>query len=189
MTVILVLAISAAASAAETEGPATSPFAAVADSTGAAGPPPEIVTAIVFRSQCGRCHGSDRPASGLSLRPEHLIEGMVDVPSRKVPELKLIDTTNPDKSYLLMKIRGDEGIVGLRMPLGREPLNETATAAVEAWVDVVASSVADTAAAAEPEPPEAPETPAGEEAPAAPHAEQEAEPAPEEVEPAEEDVR
>jgi hypothetical protein len=74
---------------------------------------------------------------------------MIDVPSKQIPKLKLVDTGNPEKSYLLMKLRDDEDAIGERMPLGADPLGEPAMAAIEAWVRAVsASAKADTAAVA-----------------------------------------
>lgn len=167
--------------------PATiTPFAAAtapagADTTGTVGPPPAAVTAIIFKTSCGRCHGSDRPAIALSLKSEDFAAATIDVPSREIKELKLVDTKDPDKSYLLMKIRGDEGIIGERMPMGSKALDEQAIATVETWIlEVSAAAAADTAAAAESGAQEALE--AEEETPAAPEAEGEAQPVPDEAE-------
>jgi mono/diheme cytochrome c family protein len=175
---------------------ATPKAAAEADSGAATGPPPAAVTAIIFKTSCGRCHGSDRPAVGLSLKREDFAAATIDVPSKEVPELKLVDTKNPEKSYLLMKIRGDEGIIGERMPIGSKALADEGIAAIEAWVREVSAAAADTTEASEagapateeePETAPAPEAERETEAPAAPEtaeepeapADTEAEPAPE----------
>jgi len=121
-------------------------------------PDPATVVAGIFRVSCGRCHGTDRPATALSLRAETFADAMIDVPSREIKELKLVDTSEPEKSYLLMKLRGDAGIIGEVMPLGGKALEEWAIAAVEAWVGAV-SAAADTAAPKAPARPDAAETP------------------------------
>jgi cytochrome c553 len=152
LTAILVLVTASAAVWAQPDPTAITPFSSVADTSKPVGPPPAAVTAIIFRTSCGRCHGSDRPAIGLSLRRENFAAATIDVPSKEVEELKLVDTKDPQKSYLLMKLRGDEGIIGERMPIGAAALNENAIAAIEAWIrEVAAAAAADTAAVAEPE--------------------------------------
>jgi cytochrome c553 len=149
---------------------ATPDAAARAESLRAVGPPPAAVTAIIFHSSCGRCHGSDRPAVGLSLRRENFAAVMIDAPSREKPEYKLVDTENPDRSYLLMKLRGDEEIIGERMPIGSGPLPDHAIATIEAWIHEVSAAAAvaaaDTAATAAPEATEAAGTGEEPEAPA-----------------------
>ena len=157
---LVIVVVSTAAVWAHTDPAAITPFAAPkapaeADTTDAIDPPPAAVVARVFKASCGRCHGSDRPAVALSLRPENFADAMIDVPSKEIEELKLVDTKAPEKSYLLMKIRGDEGIIGERMPLGSKALGEPAIAAVETWTETVSAAAADTAAGAEPESPEA----------------------------------
>jgi hypothetical protein len=127
-------------------------------------PDPATVVAGIFRVSCGRCHGTDRPATALSLRAETFADAMIDVPSREIKELRLVDTSEPEKSYLLMKLRGDAGIIGEVMPLGGKALEEWAIAAVEAWVGAV-SAAADTAAPKAPARPDAAETPDAPEAP------------------------
>jgi mono/diheme cytochrome c family protein len=149
---IVVIVIASAAAWAQPDPTIITPFASVADSSKTIGPPPAAVTAIIFTQSCRRCHGSDRPAVGLSLRRENLAASLIDVPSKEIKELKLVDTKAPEKSYLLMKLRGDEGIIGDPMPLGAPALGEQAIAAVEAWIrEVSAAAAADTTAAAEPE--------------------------------------
>ena len=175
---LIVVAAATAAVWAQTDPAEITPHAAPkapaeAAPADTAGPPPAALAAVIFKSSCGRCHGSDRPAVGLSLRPENFADATIDVPSKEVQELKLVDTKNPEKSYLLMKIRGDEGIIGERMPIGSQPLGEAGIAGVEAWIHEVSAAAADTTAAAEPEAPEAPaaDPPSAEpEAPEAPEA-------------------
>lgn len=42
----------------------------------------------------------------------------VRVPSVERPDLNRIEPGNPDRSYLVKKLRGDPDITGLRMPNG-----------------------------------------------------------------------
>lgn len=176
LTVLLIiLAAGAATIRAQNDPTAITPFAtpeasARADSGGAPGPPAAAVTAIIFQSACRRCHGSARPAIGLSLRRENFAAAMIDVPSREKPEFKLVDTENPEQSYLLKKLRGDEDTIGERMPLGADPLPEHAIVTIEAWILEVSAAAADTAAAPESQTPEAQEGAAAPEAQASPEA-------------------
>ncbi len=97
-----------------------------------AGPTPAI--AEVFASNCIRCHGTDSPAAGLSLTPDRFSSALIDMPTGEVEGLKLVDTKAPERSYLLMKIKGAEGIAGRPMPLGGPRLDAEATKTIEAWI-------------------------------------------------------
>ncbi len=174
VTALLIVAVSAAPVWAQSDPAALDPYAVTRASAEAApadtaAPDPAVVVADIFTRSCGRCHGTARPAIGLSLRPEDFADALIDVASKEIKELVRVDTKEPEKSYLLMKIRGDEGIIGERMPLGGKALDESAIAVVEAWIETVAAAEADTAAVAEPESPEAPE---GQEEPQVPAAQE-----------------
>lgn len=74
----------------------------------------------LFGSSCSggpetACHGSG--AAGLTLR---LGAGgdVVDVPSTERPDLVRVRPFDPSNSYLFLKLRGDGGIDGGRMPPG-----------------------------------------------------------------------
>ena len=62
------------------------------------------------------------------------MEALIDVNSLQIDSLKLVDTKNPEKSYLLMKVRGDKGIVDQRMPVDAPPLKAEEIEVVEKWV-------------------------------------------------------
>ena len=103
---LIIVAAATAAAWAQTDPAEITPHAAPkapaeAAPADTAGPPPAALAAVIFKSSCGRCHGSDRPAVGLSLRPENFADATIDVPSKEVQELKLVDTKNPEKSYLV----------------------------------------------------------------------------------------
>jgi hypothetical protein len=90
----------------------------------------------VFVKNCSRagCHAGSYPPQGLNLDKDHFQRFLIDVPSREVPDRKLVDTKNPEQSYLLMKIKGSEGIVGRRMPAYAPALGAEEISAVETWV-------------------------------------------------------
>jgi hypothetical protein len=55
------------------------------------------------------------------------------VSSRQRATLFLIKPLDPDNSYLIHKIKGDD-ISGSRMPLGRTPLTVDVIALIENWI-------------------------------------------------------
>lgn len=90
----------------------------------------------IFTPRCATsgCHSGATRAGGLSLQAEDIAAAIVDVPSEAKPDYKLVAPGDPVNSYLLMKMRGDEGIAGDRMPPGGA-LEEEQIALVEAWVE------------------------------------------------------
>ena len=62
---------------------------------------------------------------------------MVDVPSRERPDLKLVAPGDPDASYLIHKLEGRAGIVGLRMPLNGPPyLTPGQILVIRRWIEL-----------------------------------------------------
>jgi mono/diheme cytochrome c family protein len=96
----------------------------------AAGVPPEVQK--VFKSHCIRCHTGTRPPKGLSLMANRA-GSVVGAPSAEEPDLLLVNPDDPGASYLLKKVRGDEGIRGKRMPIGGH-LSPEELKVLEAWV-------------------------------------------------------
>ena len=93
--------------------------------------PPERVKAILIKS-CVICHKGPYPPMGLSWEPDR-IAAVVNAPSREIPSLKIIDTGDPEKSYLLKKVRGDAGTIGKPMP-PENPLTSEEIEALAAWI-------------------------------------------------------
>lgn len=87
----------------------------------------------VFTASCVRCHGERRASSGLNLTPETIMSLAVGAPSTEHPDLMIIDPGHPDRSYLVMKITGAEGIAGSRMPPGAQ-LSEADVAVIVQWI-------------------------------------------------------
>jgi hypothetical protein len=98
-------------------------------------------------SGCGLCHGPT-PLGALDLKSAGFTERLRDVPSKHVeispPAApgdcptgdKLIDTTNPDASWLLIKVRGMQKTCGGPMPTA--PLPAADLKCVEDYVACVA---------------------------------------------------
>jgi len=91
----------------------------------------EVMTIVM--QNCG-CHTGKRPDAKMLLAPAALLKSTVNVPSREIPSLMRVDPQYPEKSYLLMKIRGEKGIKGKRMPRGAAPLTSEDIQAIESWI-------------------------------------------------------
>jgi hypothetical protein len=97
---------------------------------------PEPVQKI-FRTSCSvtGCHHGKYPAMNMSFEPDKIIESTINVPSKEKPDLKIINTAEAAKSYLLMKIRGDRDIAGKRMPLNATPLKDADILSIQNWIN------------------------------------------------------
>jgi hypothetical protein len=82
------------------------------------------------------CHGLGAGGMHLPDRPANL----VDVPSTERPDLFRIQRGEPDRSYLWLKVVGDGGIDGGRMPLGRDPLGAEDRETLRSWIEAGAPS-------------------------------------------------
>lgn len=102
------------------------------------------VTAI-FRINCSTagCHRGFYPKKKLNLEADKFLKAVLNVSSQEVSSLKRVDTKNPEKSYLLMKIKGDKGIKGGRMPDDAPPLKKEEIKAIEDWIFSLKESVAE----------------------------------------------
>jgi hypothetical protein len=90
----------------------------------------------IFEYDCATsgCHRGRRPKKKLNLEADQMVKAMVNVPSIGIDSLKLVDLENPEKSYLLMKIKGSEGIVDDRMPIEAPPLPDAQIQTIEDWI-------------------------------------------------------
>lgn len=90
----------------------------------------------VFAVSCAfsGCHSGGDPAAGLSLEGD-FAGRIVGVASEQRSDLKLVDPGNPNKSYLLMKVRGDDEIISQQMPPGA-PLSAEQVEIIRAWIAV-----------------------------------------------------
>ncbi|MDE2704152.1 MAG: hypothetical protein F4Z57_19875 [Gemmatimonadetes bacterium] len=88
----------------------------------------------VFAVNCtfSGCHSGGEPAADLSLEGD-FASRIVGVDSGQRPDFKLVDPGNPNKSYLLIKVRGDDEIVSQQMPPGN-PLPAEQVEIIRAWI-------------------------------------------------------
>lgn len=113
---------------------------ATADSALKALPPDSAAKAAhaaavpLIKKRCSGCHNAKNPKAGLNLEPGMLVAAVKNVPSRQINALKLVDTRDPERSYFLMKIRGDKGIKGTRMPINAAPFSAAEIERIEDWI-------------------------------------------------------
>ena len=90
----------------------------------------------IFAANCTRagCHSGTYPQMGMNLTSEYALASIVNQPSTEKPDLMRVQPGHPESSYLVQKILGSEGIVGSRMPFGREPLSQEEIATIVEWV-------------------------------------------------------
>ncbi|MCY4604041.1 MAG: hypothetical protein OXE49_07400 [Gemmatimonadetes bacterium] len=88
----------------------------------------------VFAVSCAfsGCHSGGEPAADLSLEGDFAAR-IVGVDSGQRPDFKLVDPGNPNKSYLLIKVRGDDEIISQQMPPGN-PLPAEQVEIIRAWI-------------------------------------------------------
>lgn len=98
--------------------------------------------AQIFKKNCSTvgCHSGAYPTMNLNLEEDQFVKNLVSIPSQEIPSLKLVDTESPEKSYLLMKIKGDKSIVGKRMPAGSPPLKAGEIKTIEGWISNLSDS-------------------------------------------------
>jgi len=98
---------------------------------------PEPVQKLI-KDHCLGCHGGKSPSGHLSLEPDQIPAGILNRPSRGNSAFKLIDTAEPDKSYILMKLRGADEIKGGRMPKMRKALKAAEIQTIADWIKSLA---------------------------------------------------
>lgn len=96
----------------------------------------DATVAKIFTRSCatGGCHSGQNPKMQLDLSAEAIPASLVGVPSRQADEFMLIDTEDPARSYLLLKLTGGKGMKGKKMPIRAHQLSAEEMAAVSAWV-------------------------------------------------------
>lgn len=106
----------------------------------------EEQVATLFERSCtaAGCHSGPVPQMGMDLTRENYYATAVDQLSKEVPTQKIIDPGNPDASYMIQKVKGEDGIVGLPMPMTGDKLTDAEIATIEQWISKL-GEVADTA--------------------------------------------
>jgi len=88
------------------------------------------------RQACTVCHTSvgRNPSAGLDLGV-NAFSALVNVGSRNKPGATMVIPGDPDNSYLIQKLEGTPGIVGLRMPRNGPPyLTDGQVQIIRRWI-------------------------------------------------------
>jgi hypothetical protein len=106
------------------------------------GPAFDTIQETIFDVNCALsgCHTGSSPQQGMNLSRGQSYSNIVNVPSQERPDLLRVSPNEPERSYLLKKIRGDPDIVGVRMPLGRPHLSDELIDLVRTWIEQGAES-------------------------------------------------
>ena len=86
------------------------------------------------------CHLGGGAAAQLDLSAGSSFANLVGVASGEVPSLLRVEAGNPDDSYLVQKVEGTPGIVGLQMPRDRDPLSSAQIQAIRDWIEAGAAN-------------------------------------------------
>ena len=126
----------------------------VTDSNGASDPTPDTrnitvqggggetatFTAVqqqIFNGSCAfsGCHGGNSPAEGMSLASGDSYGDIVNVRSSQMSSLDRIEPSDPNNSYLYLKVTGDSSITGSRMPRGGAALSQDLIDLLRDWIE------------------------------------------------------
>ena len=95
------------------------------------------------RAACTQCHNAvGRLFNGLDLSPQVSYANLVGVASRgKVGAIRVVPG-DPENSYLIHKLEGRPGIVGVRMPqIGPPYLTDGQILVIKRWIELGARNV------------------------------------------------
>lgn len=92
------------------------------------------------RAACTNCHttqGGRTPPAGMDLGSPTTHSQIVNVPSRFKPGAVRVVPGDPENSYLIHKIEGRPGIMGLRMPRSGPPyLTDGQIQIIKRWITI-----------------------------------------------------
>jgi hypothetical protein len=90
------------------------------------------------RKNCTACHSSigRTPAGGMSLDHAVAYDSIVNVASNRKPGAVRIVPGDADGSYLVQKVEGASGIVGVRMPQGGPYLSDGQILILRRWIQL-----------------------------------------------------
>jgi len=94
------------------------------------------------RAACTQCHNAvGRLFNGLDLSSAVAYTNLVNVASREKPGVLRVAPGDPDNSYLVHKVEGRPGIVGLRMPFSGPPfLTDGQILVIKRWIELGAKN-------------------------------------------------
>ena len=87
----------------------------------------------IFTPICTNCHVGATAPQGLRLDAANSYAVLVNVASSEVPGTLRVNPGNPDASYIVQKLEGNQA-VGARMPFGGPYLSQTQIDLVRTWI-------------------------------------------------------
>jgi hypothetical protein len=88
----------------------------------------------IFTPICTKCHIGANAPQGLQLDQAHSYALLVGVPSAEVPGVLRVSANDPTDSYLIQKLQGSSGIVGVQMPFGGPYLPQSSIDVIKQWI-------------------------------------------------------
>jgi uncharacterized protein (TIGR03118 family) len=98
------------------------------------------IQAEVFTPMCSGCHNGSQPAGGALPGSQNLssasasFAALVGVASREQPGVMRVQPGDPANSYLIQKLEGAAGILGVRMPFGGPYLDQATIDRIKSWI-------------------------------------------------------
>ena len=86
------------------------------------------------------CHAAGSSPSGLVLEAGQSYGNLVGHPAAENSALNRVEPGNPDRSYIILKLRGDPSITGERMPFGGPYLTSEQIEGIAGWIRAGAPS-------------------------------------------------
>ena len=102
--------------------------------------PQDIQPILTAKCTNAACHDGAAPAEGMDLTEGNAHQNLVGVTANQcelVDNRERVDPTNPDGSYLIDKLLGEDlcGQTVQRMPASGEPLSENEVEAIRKWIE------------------------------------------------------
>jgi hypothetical protein len=88
----------------------------------------------IFTPICTRCHVGASAPEGLRLDATDSFNLLVGIPSAEDPTILRVKPGDPDDSYLIRKLEGGPGIVGVQMPFGGPYLPQSTIDMIRQWI-------------------------------------------------------
>lgn len=103
----------------------------------------EAEVEAIFQRSCTAvgCHAGPVPQMNMDLTSDKFYASIVDEASMEMPTMKRIVPGHPEESYLVKKIKGEDGIIGLPMPMTGDKLSAEEIAKIESWISGLGDNV------------------------------------------------
>ena len=132
---LLLLVVGAAACGSDSPTAPTTPT----PTPGGLQPTLSSIQSVVFDASCIGHHGDHATEAGLDLTAGQSYANLVNVPSTQVA-LNLVTRNDAENSYLIHKLDGRAGIVGVRMPVGAAALSNAQIDVIKQWINAGAQN-------------------------------------------------